>query len=1205
MSVPATDVTNAINAGDYIANTLGLGSEADIQEWNDFKETIPNVNKVSPSKYALLTSAVNSLVYNASIHIPADGKPMMFRHVSTSTDESANYLGLYNGMLRNNGQTGKRIFTLKAVAEDSEVHGFYLYNEYADKYVDFPSTLSDTPSTVYIFDMYSDYANPTFGIRKADGTGNIFLNNNGDNHNITGNIKNAGSEWKLETATATAATNEFVAGRLEATTKVVNNGNALSALGVCSDEAVAAWNAASQALSNATLTSSSTSSEMAAYIALFSAANAAYADLQKKVKKVSINAKHKVCNRDYIGANAAGTEILVAHENNATNSGTRALTLEMSADGSGFNIFNEYTAKYIVHPTKNNNNVTLTATKADATIYNFDVNYASATDISYGFHAISVTSGPYYFNTNDNLTVLTRWDFIDGNGTIIDGSCWYITPISEDIAANEYLAGSKVFYTPSMAGSTAMGEYGLNGQDKIDIENALAMTESASADEKRVAGNTLRHPQLSLNMPQPGHIYMFSDKDKGKYMSSELTDDNFPKMVEPTTANLLSRLFYLDENSHLVALQDGKVLGAFKSTDKGHDGHSWATVLLSNTDKVGVFSFSEAATHGKYVVAAQGERNLFNKTADQVDCGGGPGPEGYHWTIEDYNESSLWTPLPDTNKDHITLLLPFAMHRRNGMTLYTAQEADGKITLKEFTDDVIPANTPFVVDFNGVQRDADNHFVYLEKAATEGTVPANNALQGSIYAMTNPGYAVREGNHFERPAQANQVINGFTAYLPEPRPVSDPAIESAIDGLVGKVFAIKNADTGNNRGYLISQDGNESIWTTNKLQLTNAAADAEYATNPNYRWTLVKDANGLRYLYNLAAGKFASAYMPNEKAVAEFYWHFSDRPTAIDFCFLDYDPTTNLEDATFNIIGGETNHATRPGGMMIVNGHPNPVPSTAGDYTNDGCGFQIKLIEDATLGDVASPDAALAEMAAEHAEAKDYIDSHNEDMCLLPGHYNATAYTAFANALKVDAADTQGKYYQLVRARNAAGANAINQFEDGALYVFPNIYANVYLLANKKFYTAVEDHALDLVDENGNKHEGTSNTWQCVKDADGNVNFTHPFSGFTGYTMVDKPAAVRARFAATQGDSGIVNVNMFDNHVTPTYKNAYGAIEGGNQNLSVASLGNDEDMNTTGIAEVIAADRNADATVYDLQGRRVAKATRGLYIVNGHKTLLK
>ncbi len=48
---------------------------------------------------------------------------------------------------------------------------------------------------------------------------------------------------------------------------------------------------------------------------------------------------------------------------------------------------------------------------------------------------------------------------------------------------------------------------------------------------------------------------------------------------------------------------------------------------------------------------------------------------------------------------------------------------------------------------------------------------------------------------------------------------------------------------------------------------------------------------------------------------------------------------------------------------------------------------------------------------------------------------------------------------------------------------------------------------------------------------------------------------------------------------------------------------NDGDI-TTGIANVNVEKKNADV-IYDLQGRRVVNATKGLYIMDGKKVVVK
>ncbi len=59
---------------------------------------------------------------------------------------------------------------------------------------------------------------------------------------------------------------------------------------------------------------------------------------------------------------------------------------------------------------------------------------------------------------------------------------------------------------------------------------------------------------------------------------------------------------------------------------------------------------------------------------------------------------------------------------------------------------------------------------------------------------------------------------------------------------------------------------------------------------------------------------------------------------------------------------------------------------------------------------------------------------------------------------------------------------------------------------------------------------------------------------------------------------------------------------GGERNVSNI-VWNDGDI-TTGIANVNVEKKNADV-IYDLQGRRVVNATKGLYIMDGKKVVVK
>ncbi len=1190
----------AVEKGEKL-KALGVNTEEAIAAWDAAVDAAQdNHRETTIEEYQAVVSAYINLqksVKEVSVKIKHKSHDFEYLGVDTKTGN----IGCIGDADDETVGKGTRVFTLLPTEDGS---GFYLYNVHSDCYIVHPSNNTDNVSTtteksaasVYNFDVWVNngtQADGSIGIYEINSKPDFAYLRSGDSNNkvVRGAFNSADASWFISTVSDEAVEGDQLAGAAyRLTGDYILRGNALVELDVCSDEAVSAWQTALSNFENA---------DPYTY-EIIDDVNNAYTLLTKKIKNVSVTARHKSCGTAYISVNQQGSIV-----ESADRDGTRALTLSMAEGGTGFNIFSEYAGKYLVHPAQDNASVTLTPNKSEASVYNIDalVNDNKTVD-SFLFGDVNYLSNNpdrAYFNTNTNLDIVTRWSY----GA---GSAWYLSVVDEDQAANEYLNGAKAEYS-STGFSTEVGQYRLSSEGQTAAEAAMAVETSASVDEKRQAGNTLRNLDMELNMPQPGHIYEFANNytNSRKSLSCENRDSQRATMVEQNIENLFSTLFYLDEDYHLVALENGRVLGNFTQ----NDNKAYQTVLVEDTDYAGVYTFGESRERGKYTIMTHnrngGTRYLFNAASNSdIDCGDNPDERsGYCWAIID---KGAWTPIPGTDVDRTSIVLPFAMNRKDGMTLYTAKVNNGKMILTEFTDNVIPGNVPFLLDINpDVQgiRDNTNHLVYLEKATTEGNIPENNDLCGAIYAKSDTGYVVRNGNHFA--PCTDDYIKGFCAHFhsTEFHTISNDDIETALDELDGKVFAIKNGDIAYNRGYLIYDPAHEAIWTSGKNGTANAvdadAVDAEAQTNTNYHWTLVKDNTGRRYLYSIAAQKFAGCYTPKDDngGDCEFVWHFSDYPTAIDFCFFDFDQVTNLENAEFNIIGGEktgdgTNIA-RPAGMQIINGNgTHPVAGVSGNTAKDGCGFLIKVIADATPNEVASADDALEAMAAEHSAAKDYIGNHDESYLELPGHFNADAYAAFSAALEGDRETAQAKYYQLVRARHAAGIDNINKFEDGQAYVIEGKYASIHWVGSQ-FYVDVEP-------TNTGDATDYSNIWLCTKEGD-NVNFTHTF-GFEAGTsgeQISKPAAVRGRAAAAKVTEA--PVSMFAEHSAPDYQDGMGNILVAETPVKVIALAQADDA--TGIAEITAADSNADAKVYDLQGRRVSNATRGLYIVNGVKTLVK
>ncbi len=124
-----------------------------------------------------------------------------------------------------------------------------------------------------------------------------------------------------------------------------------------------------------------------------------------------------------------------------------------------------------------------------------------------------------------------------------------------------------------------------------------------------------------------------------------------------------------------------------------------------------------------------------------------------------------------------------------------------------------------------------------------------------------------------------------------------------------------------------------------------------------------------------------------------------------------------------------------------------------------------------------------------------------------------------------------------------------------------------------------------------------------------------PFNYTDAAEQANDPNALTGSFYATQKDSSTsyftVGVDETDSAVRflahsaeyiPGFTAHYAVTENPAEKYDVVS---EEDKTSTGISEVVAGGENGAKVIYDLQGRRVADASKGIFIINGVKTLVK
>ena len=91
-------------------------------------------------------------------------------------------------------------------------------------------------------------------------------------------------------------------------------------------------------------------------------------------------------------------------------------------------------------------------------------------------------------------------------------------------------------------------------------------------------------------------------------------------------------------------------------------------------------------------------------------------------------------------------------------------------------------------------------------------------------------------------------------------------------------------------------------------------------------------------------------------------------------------------------------------------------------------------------------------------------------------------------------------------------------------------------------------------------------------------------------------------YVLANGDSG-VGFYLVKNGSAITAGKAYLQVDGGTSARQFIGFGDDNE--TTGIDSLTPTLSKGEGVYYDLQGRRVAQPTKGLYIVNGKKVVIK
>lgn len=285
---------------------------------------------------------------------------------------------------------------------------------------------------------------------------------------------------------------------------------------------------------------------------------------------------------------------------------------------------------------------------------------------------------------------------------------------------------------------TGLGQYSHTEIDECIDALTLAINNPGSdaatiTAATQALNNAASNP--ALNMPTPGRFYRFQNVGSGMYLSGNVNGNRL-QMIADADGNSIESIFYLDSEGHLVALQDGKVLGDFDEyASDPKKSNTWKTLYVTNANAART-TFGAVSALGKYFISPQSGRYLHGQNSN-VDCATVVNENAYYWTITQVD----LLPIKGSDIKYAAIYSPVALNIADGMTVYSVDVQDSDKAVKSsISGNEIPANTPVLLQFDSnVDRPA-NGLVYLEPnysdTATLAAEASNNALSGSIYAQT-------------------------------------------------------------------------------------------------------------------------------------------------------------------------------------------------------------------------------------------------------------------------------------------------------------------------------------------------------------------------------------------------------------------------------------------------------------------------------------
>ena len=406
----------------------------------------------------------------------------------------------------------------------------------------------------------------------------------------------------------------------------------------------------------------------------------------------------------------------------------------------------------------------------------------------------------------------------------------YIADLKANIEKVETYIGSNVgqytttydmsFNNTSIEMVNGTGDYATEDLTNETITNQSALYNDAFAN-------------FTINQPKVGKLYRFKGKVSGKYMCpTAATPSDDTKMAMNADADQPGTIFILQAGDVIDGQQGYKLLNYSTGyyTKNTHNNGA----LASAANSIKITASETAANLGYYTLKSNRAGNTAGNSIGTylydnntvVDRNGSYAANNCDWQIEEVT----WLPISVTTTYSKlgTFVSPVSLTRdASRLKFYTGAIRGTYLTLTEFTGDVIPANVPFLIEYqDGSQQSNGCSFLQINGGEASLGQGVTNVLEGGLETVATPTITGKTIYTLQKTTNNTQefwqytgtTVKGCRAYLPVPNDVAG-ALSMIFEG--GTTTAIEEAQAAEGEKVIYDLSGRRVQKASKGLYIVN------------------------------------------------------------------------------------------------------------------------------------------------------------------------------------------------------------------------------------------------------------------------------------------------------------------------------------------------------------------------------------------------